>query len=50
MRMPRLDTVVKLQVSLEATLEDLLKDIVWRPGSVRNGSFQIAEPEVHHGD
>jgi transcriptional regulator with XRE-family HTH domain len=50
LRVPRLDTVVKLQASLEATPEELLKDIVWRPGSVQVGSFQVAEPEVRHGD
>jgi transcriptional regulator with XRE-family HTH domain len=50
LRIPRLDTVIKLQASLEATLEELLKDIVWRPGSVRSGSFQAEEPEVRDAD
>jgi transcriptional regulator with XRE-family HTH domain len=43
LRIPRLDTVVKLQASLEATSEELLKDIVWRPGNIQIGSFKNAE-------
>jgi transcriptional regulator with XRE-family HTH domain len=50
LRVPRLDTIVKLQASLEAEPEELLKDIIWRPGSYRYGSFQVAEPEVRNGD
>lgn len=41
LREPRLGTVVKLQDSLEARPEELLKDIVWKPGSISYGSFQI---------
>jgi transcriptional regulator with XRE-family HTH domain len=50
LRIPRLDTVIKLQASLEATPGDLLRDIVWQPGSVQVGSFRVREPEAHHGD
>ncbi|HEX5375924.1 MAG TPA: helix-turn-helix transcriptional regulator [Solirubrobacterales bacterium] len=46
LREPRLGTVVRLQNSLEATPEELLKNIVWTPGSVRYGSFQTIGPEV----
>lgn len=48
LRVPRLDTVVKLQASLEADTEELLRGIIWRPGSYRYGSFK--EPEVRNGD
>jgi transcriptional regulator with XRE-family HTH domain len=50
LRVPRLDTVVKLQASLEVAPEDLLKDIVWQPGSVRVGSFRVPEPEARDAD
>lgn len=46
LREPRLGTVVKIQASLEATPEELLENIVWKPGSVHYGSFQIARPGV----
>jgi len=46
MRVPRLDTVVKLQDSLEAKPEELLKDIIWRPGSLQYGNFQAIEPDA----
>lgn len=47
LREPRLGTIVKLQNSLEAEPEELLKNIVWLPGSIRYGSFHIdREPET----
>jgi transcriptional regulator with XRE-family HTH domain len=47
LREPRLGTIVKLQNSLEAEPEELLKNIVWLPGSIRHGNFDIGrEPEV----
>jgi transcriptional regulator with XRE-family HTH domain len=46
LREPRLGTVVKLQSSLEATPEELLTNIVWKPGSIQHGSFQVNKPEA----
>jgi transcriptional regulator with XRE-family HTH domain len=45
-REPKLSTVVKIQASLEASYEELTKGLVWRPGSVHQGSFQSGQSEV----
>jgi transcriptional regulator with XRE-family HTH domain len=42
LRIPRIDTVVKLAVSLEASVEELLVGISWVPGNMRLGSFVSA--------
>jgi transcriptional regulator with XRE-family HTH domain len=49
LRIPRLDTVVKLRASLEAPFEELLRGIDWDPGSVRVGSFKTVTPEARDG-
>lgn len=43
MRIPRIDTVVKLAVSLEASVPDLLAGIDWEPGATRPGCFRERE-------
>lgn len=39
LRVPRIDTLVKLAKSLECDPNELLAGINWRPGGVRFGSF-----------
>lgn len=39
LRIPRLDTVVKLAASLETPVTDLLVGLNWTPGSTRVGTF-----------
>jgi transcriptional regulator with XRE-family HTH domain len=39
LRVPRIDTLVKLQVAVEVSVEDLLAGIVWTPGEIRQGGF-----------
>lgn len=39
LRIPRVDTLVKLSSSLEADPDELLEGIEWRPGETRRGSF-----------
>lgn len=43
LRIPRIDTVVKLARSLEICVLELLAGIDWEPGSTRHGRFK--EPE-----
>lgn len=43
LRLTRIDTLVKLTASLEATADELLEGITWQPGEVRHGQFREAE-------
>jgi transcriptional regulator with XRE-family HTH domain len=45
LRLPRLDTLVKMAASLEAPTDELLAGIGWQPGEVRRGKFGRAEEE-----
>jgi transcriptional regulator with XRE-family HTH domain len=45
LRVPRIDTVVKLAVSLEASVEELLVGIDWVPGGRQLGQFASPERE-----
>jgi transcriptional regulator with XRE-family HTH domain len=38
-RLPRLDTLVKVAASLEVSADELLAGISWKPGSYRPGGF-----------
>ncbi|HEU4705577.1 MAG TPA: helix-turn-helix transcriptional regulator [Solirubrobacterales bacterium] len=40
LRIPRIDTVVKLATSLEVPVPNLLTGIDWEPGSTRYGRFK----------
>jgi transcriptional regulator with XRE-family HTH domain len=40
LRIPRVDTLVKLMGALEATADELLAGIDWEPGRVREGRFK----------
>ncbi len=39
LRVPRLDTLVKLAACLDASTDELLVGIVWEPGELRRGEF-----------
>lgn len=43
LRIPRIDTVVKLATSLEVSVLDLIVGINWESGSARHGQFRDAE-------
>lgn len=45
LRIPRIDTLIKLASSLEANPEELLAGITWSPGDVRIGNFRGTEPD-----
>jgi transcriptional regulator with XRE-family HTH domain len=40
LRLPRIDTLVKLMGALEAEADELLAGIAWQPGDVRIGRFK----------
>ncbi len=42
LRLPRIDTLIKLLASLEVSTDELLVGIDWKPGSVRQGGFKLA--------
>jgi transcriptional regulator with XRE-family HTH domain len=44
LRVPRIDTLVKLLASLDVSAEELLDGIAWTPGSSRPGAFTAVEP------
>lgn len=43
LRLPRIDTLVKLAASLEVKPEELLDGLQWSPGSTVYGSFRPSE-------
>jgi transcriptional regulator with XRE-family HTH domain len=45
LRVPRIDTLVKLTGSLEASTDELLVGIEWQPGQIRRGGFGPIEEE-----
>lgn len=45
LRLPRIDTMVKLAASLEASTDELLVGINWQPGQLRRGGFGPTEEE-----
>lgn len=38
-RLPRIDTLVKLCGALEVSADELLEGIAWQPGGMRSGQF-----------
>lgn len=44
-RLPRIDTVIKLAGALEAEPGELLAGMRWRPGGPRAGAFAIEESQ-----
>lgn len=45
LRVPRIDTLIKLASSLEVDPEELLAGIRWSPGDVRIGNFRETPPD-----
>jgi transcriptional regulator with XRE-family HTH domain len=43
-RTPRIDTAIKLAVSLSVSAEELLVGIEWNPGQTTLGAFSLREP------
>jgi transcriptional regulator with XRE-family HTH domain len=44
-RIPRIDTLVKLAASLEASPSELLEGIEWSPGDIKLGGFRISDSD-----
>ena len=45
LRIPRIDTLVKLATSLEVSPLDLLEGVAWEPGDLRHGRFKPADAQ-----
>jgi len=43
LRVPRIDTVLKLAAALEASLDELIEGIGWRAPRRQGGGFELAE-------
>jgi transcriptional regulator with XRE-family HTH domain len=43
-RIPRIDTLVKLAASMEVSPAELLDGLEWMPGDVKRGSFRAEDP------
>lgn len=43
LRIPRIDTLVKLAGSLEVTPAELLTGLAWEPGEMKRGGFRAAD-------
>ena len=43
-RLPRLDTLIKIAASLEVSLDELAEGLSWKPGSARLGHFDFPDP------
>jgi transcriptional regulator with XRE-family HTH domain len=48
-RLPRIDTLVKLAGALSVPLDELLRGIGWRPGTVTAGNFELTGEEPSEG-
>jgi transcriptional regulator with XRE-family HTH domain len=42
-RLPRIDTLIKLAGALEVSADELLEGIEWRPGHTRPGTFKAGD-------
>lgn len=42
LRLPRIDTLIKLMGALEADADELLAGIAWEPGEMRPGRFEAS--------
>lgn len=43
LRVPRIDTLVKLAAAIDVPADELLDGIVWTPGNSRPGAFAVIE-------
>ncbi len=41
LRLPRVDTLIKVAASLEVKLEELVGQVVWNPGEYQVGGFTV---------
>ncbi|MGH2975795.1 MAG: helix-turn-helix domain-containing protein [Solirubrobacterales bacterium] len=41
LRLPKVDTLIKLAGSLEVSADELLEGLGWEPGDVRYGRFEL---------
>ncbi|HSS33612.1 MAG TPA: helix-turn-helix transcriptional regulator [Solirubrobacterales bacterium] len=46
LRIPRIDTLVKLAASLEVPPDELLAGLTWEPGSARAGRFELPDEDA----
>jgi transcriptional regulator with XRE-family HTH domain len=44
LRLPRVDTLIKVAASLEVNLEELVGQLAWSPGEYREGGFTVRPP------
>ena len=45
LRLPRIDTLVKLAASLEVSADELLAGLEWNPGGMVYGRFRFSEED-----
>ena len=45
LRVPRIDTLIKLAASLEVSADELLAGLEWKPGGTVYGRFRSADDE-----
>jgi len=45
-RLPRVDTVAKLAAALKADPGELFEGIVWKPGELRPGRFELPDQDA----
>ncbi|HEY5708126.1 MAG TPA: helix-turn-helix transcriptional regulator [Solirubrobacterales bacterium] len=45
LRIARADTILKLASALEVSVGDLFQGLVWQPGDMRRGQFELAGDE-----
>jgi len=50
LRVPRLDTLVKLAACLDASTDELLVGIAWEPGELRRGEFGASPKDGENED
>lgn len=50
LRLPRIDTLVKLAGSLGVEPGDLLDGMAWEPGEMRRGGFKLPEARTDLGE
>lgn len=49
LRLPRVDTLIKVAASLEVGLEKLVGQLAWSPGEYREGGFTVRPRENAEG-
>lgn len=45
LRVPKIDTLIKLAGALSLPPGDLLKGMAWSPGAMRTGKFRVSNPD-----